>query len=346
MKAMMLTGIRKMEMKNIPDPVLKNDNDVLIKMSVVGVCGSDIHYYVAGRIGSQVVQYPFPVGHEGAGIVVKTGRSVTRVKAGDRIAIEPAMPCWECDQCKAGRYHTCRKLRFLGCPGQADGCLTEYIVMPETSCIKIDDSLSLDEAVISEPLAIGVYAVKKSIPMPGARIGILGSGPIGMSVLLAAKAEGCEFIYMTDKLDGRLKVVKKAGATYTGNIDKQEVVKEILWLEPLMLDAVFECCGQQEAFDQAFELLKPGGKLVIVGIPEFDFWKVPADVSRRKEITIQNIRRQVDCTEDALHSMTTGKIDVSLMATHRFSFSDTPRAFDMVAGYEDGVMKAMIEFGD
>jgi L-iditol 2-dehydrogenase len=344
MKAMMLTGIRKMEMKNIPDPVLKNDDDVLIKMSVVGVCGSDIHYYVAGRIGSQVVQYPFPVGHEGAGIVVKTGRSVTRVKAGDRIAIEPAMPCWECDQCKAGRHHTCRKLRFLGCPGQADGCLTEYIVMPETSCIKIDDHLSLDEAVISEPLAIGVYAVKKSIPMPGARIGILGSGPIGMSVLLAARAEGCEFIYMTDKLDGRLEVVKKAGATFAGNVEKQEVVKEILKLEPLMLDAVFECCGQQEAFDQAFELLKPGGKLVIVGIPEFDYWKVPADVIRRKEITIQNIRRQVDCTEEALHSMTTGKIDVSLMATHRFTFSETPRAFDMVAGYEDGVMKAMIEF--
>jgi L-iditol 2-dehydrogenase len=346
MKAMMLTGIRKMEMKNIPDPVLKNDDDVLIKMSVVGVCGSDIHYYVAGRIGSQVVQYPFPVGHEGAGIVVKTGRSVTRVKAGDRIAIEPAMPCWECDQCKAGRHHTCRKLRFLGCPGQADGCLTEYIVMPETSCIKIDDRLSLDEAVISEPLAIGVYTVRKSIPMPGARIGILGSGPIGMSVLLAARAEGCDFIYMTDKLDGRLKVVKKAGATYAGNVDEQEVVKEILKLEPLMLDAVFECCGQQEAFDQAFELLKPGGKLVIVGIPEFDYWKVPADVTRRKEITIQNIRRQVDCTEEALHSMTTGKIDVHLMATHRFSFSETPRAFDMVAGYEEGVMKAMIEFRD
>jgi L-iditol 2-dehydrogenase len=344
MKAMVLTGIRKMEMRNIPDPVLKKDNDVLIKMEVVGVCGSDIHYYVAGKIGSQVVQYPFPVGHEGAGIVIKTGASVTRVKAGDRIAIEPAMPCWECDQCKAGRHHTCRKLRFLGCPGQAYGCLTEYIVMPETSCIKIDDSLSLEHAVISEPLAIGVYAVKKSIPMAGARIGILGSGPIGMSVLLAAKAGGCENIYMTDKLDGRLKIVKKAGANYTGNVGKHDVVKEIIALEPLMLDVVFECCGQQEAFDQAFELLKPGGKLVIVGIPEFDFWKVPADVARRKEIIIQNIRRQVDCTEDALHSMSTGKIDVSLMATHRFGFSETPRAFDMVAAYEDGVMKAMIEF--
>jgi len=342
----MLTGIRKMEMRNIPDPELKNDNDVLIKMSVVGVCGSDIHYYVAGKIGSQVVQYPFPVGHEGAGIVVKTGRSVTQVKAGDRIAIEPAMPCWECDQCRAGRHHTCRRLRFLGCPGQADGCLTEYIVMPETSCIKIDANLSLEEAVISEPLAIGVYAVKKSIPMPGARIGILGSGPIGMSVMLAAKAQGCEHIYMTDKLDGRLRVVKKAGANYTGNVDKQDVVKEILKLEPLMLDAVFECCGRQEAFDQAFELLKPGGMIVMVGIPEFDYWNVPADVARRKEIILQNIRRQVDCTEDALHSMATGKIDVSLMATHRFGFSDTPRAFDMVAAYEDGVMKAMIEFRD
>jgi L-iditol 2-dehydrogenase len=151
---------------------------------------------------------------------------------------------------------------------------------------------------------------------------------------------------MTDKLDGRLGVVKKAGAIYTGNVDKQDVVKEILKLEPLMLDAVFECCGRQEAFDQAFELLKPGGMIVMVGIPEFDYWNVPADVARRKEIILQNIRRQVDCTEDALHSMASGKIDVSLMATHRFGFSDTPRAFDMVAAYEDGVMKAMIEFRD
>jgi L-iditol 2-dehydrogenase len=344
MKAMMLTGIRNMEMKNIPTPVLTNDHDVKIKMSVVGVCGSDIHYYTAGKIGSQVVRYPFTVGHEGAGIVVETGRSVTRVKPGDRVAIEPAMPCWECDQCKSGRHHTCRKLRFLGCPGQAEGCLMEYIIMPETSCIPIDANLSADEAAISEPLAIGVYAVKKSIPLASAKIGILGSGPIGMSVMLAAKAGGCSHIYMTDRLEGRLEVVRRAGAGYAGNIDTADVTKEILQLEPLMLDAVFECCGQQEALNQAFDLLKPGGKLVMVGIPEFDYWKVPADVARRKEINLQNIRRQVDCTEEALQLMSTGKIDVSRMATHRFSFEDTPRAFDLVAGYQDGVMKAMIDF--
>ena len=137
MKAMRLTGISKMEMFEVPDPKITNDTDVLIRMTNVGVCGSDVHYYVSGKIGDQVVAYPFTVGHEGAGIVEKIGIAVKHVKPGDRIAIDPAMPCWQCDQCKAGRSHTCRKLRFLGCPGQAEGCLSEYIVMPETSCFLI-----------------------------------------------------------------------------------------------------------------------------------------------------------------------------------------------------------------
>jgi L-iditol 2-dehydrogenase len=344
MKAMMLTGIRKMECMEIPDPLISNDHDVKIRMEVVGVCGSDIHYYLQGKIGSQVVQYPFTVGHEGAGTVLATGRAVTRVKPGDRIAIEPAMPCWQCDQCLAGRHHTCRKLRFLGCPGQAEGCLSEYIIMPETSCFRISPGLSLDEAAISEPLAIGVYAVKQSIPMPGSRIAVLGSGPIGMSVMLAAKAEGCERIYMTDKIDERLRLVKNSGAHWTGNPDKEDVTRMILQQEPLALDAVFECCGKQETVDQAFELLKPGGKLILVGIPEFDRWSMPVDKGRRKEIAIQNIRRQVDCVESALESMETGKIKAGLMATHHFSFPDTPEAFELVAEYRDGVMKAIIDF--
>jgi L-iditol 2-dehydrogenase len=165
MKSMMLTGIRQMEMMDVPDPVIVNGKDVKIKMSVLGVCGSDIHYYTSGKIGSQVVKYPFTVGHEGSGVVIDIGKAVTRVKIGDQVAIEPAMPCWECDQCKSGRPHTCRKLKFLGCPGQAEGCLSEFIVMPESSCFPISPRLSPDQAAISEPLAIGVYAVKKSVPM-------------------------------------------------------------------------------------------------------------------------------------------------------------------------------------
>ncbi len=344
MKAMMLTGIRQMEMKEVPTPAILNERDVRIKMQVLGVCGSDIHYYLSGKIGSQVVKYPFTVGHEGAGEVEAVGEGVTLVKPGDRIAIEPAMPCGECDQCKVGRPHTCRKLRFLGCPGQAEGALSEFIVMPEASCFKIPDQMTFDEAAISEPLAIGLYAVKQSIPMEGAKVGILGFGPIGMSVLLPALAMGAAELFVTDKIDERLKIAEKSGALLTANPDREDVVEKITNRVPELLDVVFECCGQQDAIDNAVDLLKPGGKLMIIGIPEFDRWSLPVDKSRHKELCIQNVRRQNEAVQSALDMMADGEISVSEMVTHRFDFKDTKEAFDLVAGYKDGVMKAMIDF--
>ena len=344
MKAMVLTGIREMEMRKVPMPEIRNENEVLVKMKVVGICGSDVHYYSLGKIGSQIVNYPFPVGHEGAGEVVRVGNSVTRVKPGERIAIEPAMPCGECDQCLENRPHTCRKLRFLGCPGQADGCLSEYIVMPENSCFKIADSMSYTEAAISEPLAIGVYAVNQSIPMQGATIGILGFGPIGMSVILPAIAKGAGKIYVTDLIEERLTIAKGCGATWTGNAGKEDIVNQIKKEEPLLLDVIFECCGKQEAMDQAIELLKPGGKLMIIGIPEFDRWSFSVDKLRHKEICIQSVRRQNHSVEEALKLMETRGVNVDHMATHRFSFDQTKAGFDLVTGYKDGVMKAMIDF--
>ena len=340
----MLTGLRRMEMREVPVPEIMRDTDVLIRVKRVGVCGSDIHYYTAGRIGSQIVSYPFPVGHEGAGIVEKTGPDVTRVKTGDPVAIEPSMPCWHCDQCLANRPHTCRNLRFLGCPGQADGCLSEFIVMPETSCIPLTGELTLDHGSLSEPLAIGLYAVHQSIELKNAVIGMLGFGPIGMSVLLTALARGVKKAYVTDRIPERLQMAKKTNAFYAGNPDRQDVVQEITDQEPLLLDAVFECCGQQEAIDQAVKLLRPGGKLMIIGIPEFDRWSLDASEIRRKEITLQNVRRQNHCTEEALEMIASGAVKVNPMITHRFPFEKTREAFDLVADYRDGVMKAMIEF--
>lgn len=341
---MMLTGIRQMEMKDIPEPGVINSNDVKIKMSVLGICGSDIHYYTQGQIGSQKVQYPFTVGHEGAGVVVEIGKSVKRVKPGDKIAIEPAMPCWECDQCLSGRQHTCRKLRFLGCPGQAEGCLMEYIVMPEQSCFPLTGKLTTDHGSISEPLAIGVYAEKKSGGTKGLNIGIFGFGPIGMSVMLAAKAQGAENIYVTDLIDERLAIGLTEGAALTGNPEKENIVSKILQDRSLGLDIAFECCGKQEAFDQAIELLKPGGKLIVIGIPEFDRWSMNVETTRRREISLQFVRRQVDCVEQTLDMMNNGSISIENMVTHRFPFERTKEAFDMVAEYRDGVMKAMIDF--
>ena len=280
MKSMLLTGIRQMEMRDVPDPLMINDDDVLIRIKSIGVCGSDVHYYTAGKIGSQVVTYPFAVGHETAGVVEKVGKGVTRVKPGDKIAIDGAISCGECDQCRAGREHTCRNLSFLGCPGQVDGSLSEYMVMPERCCFPIPDNMSLDQAALSEPLSVGIYAVRLSgLPATGADIGILGCGPIGMSVLFASQVMGAQKFY-------RLEKAKHAGATWTGNPDKEDIVKSISDIEPLSLDIVFECCGEQEALEQAIRLLKPGGKIVLVGIPEFDFWSIPSDQIRRKEISI------------------------------------------------------------
>jgi len=344
MKAMMLVGIREMEMMEVPDPVLKSADDVKIRLLVLGICGSDIHYYTSGKIGSQVVKYPFAVGHECAGEVIETGHAVTRVRKGDIIAVEPAMWCGKCDQCLTGRHHTCRSLKFLGCPGQAEGALSEYIVMPEASCYPLPGALAPDHGAISEPLAIGVYAVKKAGEIKGTKIGILGFGPIGMSVMLGAKAHGAGQIYITDKIDERLAVAIKEKADWTGNPGKEDIVKKILKAEPLGLDVVFECCGKQEAVDQAVEILKPGGRLIVVGIPEFSKWALSVDDTRRREISMQFIRRQVGCVEDALEMMNNGKINVRNMVTHRFPFKDTKEAFDLVAGYRDGVMKAMIDF--
>jgi L-iditol 2-dehydrogenase len=344
MKVMMLTGIRQMEMKDIPEPVLIKPNDVKIRMSVLGICGSDIHYYTQGRIGSQKVKFPFTIGHEGAGVVVEVGPEVKKVKPGDRIAIEPAMPCWVCDQCLAGRHHTCRKLRFLGNPGQAEGCLMEYIVMPEESCFPLSGKLTPDHGSISEPLAIGIYAVKKSGGVKDLKIGIFGYGPIGMSVMLSAKEQCADNIYVTDKIDARLAIALKEGAAFTGNPLKENIIEKIRQKELLGLDVVFECCGQQEALDQAIEVLKPGGRLIVIGIPEFDRWSMSGETTRRREISLQFIRRQVDCVEPALEMMKNGLIRVDNMVTHRFPFDRTKEAFDLVADYKDGVMKAMIDF--
>ncbi len=344
MQVIKLTGIRAMQMMSVPDPALTNDSDVLVRMCAVGVCGSDMHYYTRGRIGRQVVQYPFAVGHECAGVIERVGAKVTRVRTGDRVAVDPAMPCGVCDQCRARRPHTCRTLRFLGCPGQAEGCLAEYIVMPEQCCYPIKDTLTFDQAAVSEPLAIGIYAVSMSMPMPGARIGILGFGPIGMSVLLSVKAHGAEKIYVSDKLDGRLAIARAVGATWTGNPQQQDIVADVANEEPALLDAVFECCGDQAALGQALLMLKPGGTLLIVGIPDVARVSFSIDELRHREIRIQNVRRQNDCVQRALDLIDQCQINVDAMVTHHFPFARTPAAFDTVAAYRDGVMKAIITF--
>jgi L-iditol 2-dehydrogenase len=346
MKAAVLTGKRAMEIVDVTDPLIENDTDVLLKVEQVGVCGSDVHYYVEGNIGSQVVVYPYRVGHEMAGVVEDVGEAVTRVKRGDRVAVEPAMSCGECDQCSVGRPHTCRKLLFLGCPGQVEGCLSEYIVMPEECCYPIGPDLSLEQAALCEPLSIGSYGVELSGAKKGDAIGILGAGPIGLSVLAFALGKGIERLYVTDKIDYRLDAARSAGAAWGGNPDSEDVVLTVQEKEPNGLDVVFECCGQQEALDQSIEMLKPGGKLMLLGIPRADRVSFSIDSLRRKEICVQNVRRQNGQMQPAIDAIASGKVNVDFMLTHRFPFARSKEAFDLVDSYADGVIKAMIGVGE
>jgi L-iditol 2-dehydrogenase len=342
MKATLLTGIRHFETRQVPEPRLVNDFDVLVRIKTVGVCGSDIHYYTIGRIGSQVVQFPFIVGHETAGIVERTGKKVTRVKAGQRIAIDPAVSCGRCDQCKAGRENTCRELRFLGAPKQLEGSLCEYVVLPEKNCFPIGESMTFEQATLAEPLAIGVYSVERSAVSAKANLAILGVGPIGMCVFHVLSMRSVGNVYVSDKIEERLAFSRDLNPKWTGNPDRVDIVREISHIEPFLLDVVYECSGDPQAIAQGVQLLKPGGTLVIVGITETDEVSFPIHELRRKEITILNIRRQLHCTQKAIDLLAQHKINLDSMVTHRFPLEETQKAFDLVANYEDGVMKAMI----
>jgi L-iditol 2-dehydrogenase len=342
MKAMMLTGIRNMTMHDVDTPVVSRDKDVLVRVMAVGVCGSDVHYYVHGRIGSQVVDYPFTVGHECAGIVEKTGPMVTQHRPGDRVALDCAISCGVCDQCLTGRPNTCRRIRFHSCPGQGEGCLSEYILVPEENCFPISDSITMEEAAFSEPLSCGLYSVDGSMPMEGARIGVFGCGPIGLSVLMSARVRGAERVYISEPLEYRRRHALELGATWAGDPRGDDVPGAILAQEPLGLRTVFECCGDNAALDLALEVLSPGGELVIVGIPDDQRISLDLNTLRVKEITVRTVRRQAGRTAAALRMMERGFVNVDALITHRFPFDDAKDAFELVSAYGDGVVKAMI----
>ena len=344
MKAAQFPQVRQVRIADIPKPTLMGERDALLRMAAVGICGSDIHYYVDGRVGDQLVEFPYIPGHECAAIVEQVGPGVSTLKPGDRVAVEPTVSCGQCDQCLAGRENTCRNVKFLGMPGQLSGGLCEYITMPEKNCCQLPDSLTLVQGAFAEPLSIAIYTLDYLQTERIASMAILGSGPIGLSVLLEAKVRGISRIYATDKIDSRLAQADKAGAVWTGNPEKTDIVQSILKKESLALDAVIECCGDQQALDQAVQLLKPGGILLIVGIPSIRRISFDASAVRRKEIRIQNVRRQTDCLLRAVDRIATKQVEVDFMITHRATIQSTKELYDIAADYRDGVVKAVVVF--
>lgn len=344
MKALYLTGVRKTEVRETPVPSLKDSDQVLLKTRVAGICGSDLHYFISDNVGGEKVNYPCVVGHECSAEVVEVGPEVKNLKPGDLVAVEPSISCGVCDQCLAGRFNTCRKVKFLGHPGELDGCFAEYFVMPARSLYKLPAGFSAEMAMLAEPLSIAIHAYNLAGLASRNNVGVLGAGPIGLSLIIWLKAHGFPSIYATDRSEARVKAALKAGARWAASAEEEDVVNKIMTLEPLGLDVIFEVSGDQEAIDQAVEIVKPGGKIIQVGIPLPERISYKISKLRRKEITIINSRRQNRCLEEALKAIFERQLEISWLISHRFSLEEGQQAFTTAADRLDGALKVAFVF--
>ena len=259
-------------------------------------------------------------------------------------AVEPAISCGTCDQCLAGRFNTCRNIGFLGRPGEKDGCFAEFFVMPERNCFRLPDALTPVEGMLAEPLSIALHALNLAGGRAAGPLAVLGTGPIGLCLIMAAKLRGAAEIFATDRSDARAQAAIRAGALWSSNPERADVAREILARRALGLDAVFEISGDPAAMNQAVEIVKPGGLIVQVGIPIEERVGFLSRKQRRKEITIQHVRRQNLCFETALDLLARRLLDVAWLATHFFPPADAPAAFTTAADRLDGVLKASFDF--
>ena len=345
-KAVFLVDKARLEVGETQKPVLVEPDDVLIRIKSVGVCGSDRHYFIDGCIGSQIVDFPQIMGHECAGVIEQVGPAVTRVKPGDRVAIEPQVACGKCSFCQSGNQNFCLNLKFLGIPGEMHGCMQEFLAMPQQNVYLVPPGLSLEDAVIAEPLAISLHGIKLCGISGGMSVATLGSGTMGLLTLSGSKASGATTAFATDKIPERVEMARKMGADVAWNPDKTDIVQQIMdCTNGLGVDAAFECAGDPQALLQCLEITRKGGVVGLVGIysPEI-MVQLNSETMRRKGLRLQNVRRQVHQTENALRMIAAGQVDADTLITHRFDYRQSNQAYDLVSNYKDGVVKAIINF--
>lgn len=341
-KAVYMTGLNKMEIRELEIPVPK-EKQVLVKLEYVGVCGSDVHYLQHGKIGSFIVEGDFILGHECAGTVAAVGPGVKNLKVGDKVALEPGITCGQCEFCKSGRYNLCPDVEFLATPPY-QGCLMNYIVFPENMAFKLPDNVSTKEGALVEPLAVGLHAAAQGGVRLGDKVVILGAGCIGLVTLLACKAYGATEVMVVDVVEKRLEVAKKLGASHVINARLENAIAKIAELTGGSgVDKVIETAGNEITIRQTAYLVKRGGTIVLVGLAprdviEFDFMQIMT-----KEAEIKSVFRYRNLYPAAIGAIADGKIDVKGIVTHEFDFADTEKAFAHVIENKNDVVKAVIK---
>lgn len=340
-KAVYMQGTNNMITKEVPVPV-PGANEVLVKVKVVGICGSDAHYYQHGRIGDFIVEGDFILGHESAGEIVQVGCEVKNLKVGDRVALEPGKTCGKCKHCKEGKYNLCPSVEFFATPPY-HGVFTNYVTHPEDMCFKLPDNVSYMEGALVEPLAVGLHASGIGEVKLGDTVVIFGSGCIGLVTLLSCKARGASKVCVVDVLENRLETAKKLGADYIINAKECDVIQKIEELTNGQgADVVIETAGSEITVKQTVEVVSRGGIIVLVGMTPkdetcFNFMKLMG-----KEGQLKTIFRYRNLYPVAINAISSGAINVKNIVSHEFDFDHVREAFDFVVSNAKDVVKAVI----
>ncbi|KAJ9574600.1 hypothetical protein L9F63_008227 [Diploptera punctata] len=313
-------------------------------MGCVGICGSDVHYLVNGRIGDFIVKAPMIIGHEASGIVKKVGKNVKNLNIGDRVAIEPGVPCRMCEFCKGGRYNLCPDVVFCATP-PVHGNLSRYYVHAADFCYKLPDHVSLEEGALLEPLSVGVHACRRGGVGLGSTVLITGAGPIGLVTLITAKAMGAEKILISDLMDHRLGVAKDLGANFVmlskPGEDEKETVQRVHSILGGAPDITIECSGAEPSIRLAILATKSGGVVMMVGMgaPEV---KIPLVNALAREVDIRGLFRYANDYQIALSMVASGAANVKKLVTHNFRIEDVVEAFEVAKTGKGNPIKVMI----
>jgi len=342
-KAAVLRTLRSFEFENKPLPIASPKN-VVVRIHTVGICGSDVHYWAHGKCGPFEVNGPIVLGHESSGIIDSVGEGVTHLKPGDRVAIEPGVPCRYCKNCRHGRYNLCPDVKFLATPPY-DGSLANYIEHAADFCYKMPDHMTYEEGALLEPLSVGVHACRRGEVKAGSHVLITGAGPIGLVMLLVARASGATKIIVTDIMQNRLEVAKNMGADFVFKADDVDIVDQIKSICPHISQA-FECSGAESALTLAIRASGQGGKVMSIGRSAKPFQNVPIFEAADKEIDLLGSFRYHDTYPQALELIASGQINVKPLVTHRYTLLESQKAFEQAENGSDGAIKIAITVFD
>lgn len=342
MKVAVMLGIGKMgfEERDIPQP---KDDEVLVKLEYVGICGSDLHYYESGAIGDYVVKPPFVLGHEPGGTVVEVGKNVTHLKVGDRVALEPGKTCGHCEFCKTGRYNLCPDVVFFATP-PVDGVFQEYVAHEAGLCFKLPDNVSTMEGALIEPLAVGFHAARQGGAQAGQVAVVTGAGCIGLVSMMALKAMGVSKVYSVDVMDKRLDKALELGADGVINGSREDAVKKVMELTGGMgCDLVIETAGTEITTRQAVQMTKKGATIVLVGYSKTGEIKMPISLALDKELTFKTVFRYRHIYPMAIDAVASGRVNLKGIVTNEFALDDIQEAMDESVNSKADIVKAVVK---